>query len=40
MKLLLDTHVVIWFLKRDPALSDVAREAIRNDENEVVECLW
>ena len=35
MKLLLDTHALLWWLFDDPQLSRKARAAIRNLENEV-----
>ena len=34
MKLLLDTHALIWFLDDDPKLSAVARQAIEEPANE------
>ena len=34
MKLLLDTHALIWFLEDDPKLSAVAREEIEDATNE------
>ncbi len=34
MKLLLDTHALIWFLEDDPKLSAVAREQIEDATNE------
>ena len=34
MKLLLDTHALIWFLENDPKLSAAAREAIEEAANE------
>jgi PIN domain nuclease of toxin-antitoxin system len=33
MKLLLDTHALIWFLVNDPKLSTVAREGIEEPAN-------
>ena len=33
MKLLLDTHALIWWLDDNPILSEPAREAIVKDEN-------
>ena len=33
MKILLDTHMVIWALTNDPQLSDQAREMISDPEN-------
>lgn len=35
MKVLLDTHVFLWWLTDDPQLSPLAREIIGNGENEV-----
>ncbi|MGF7150456.1 PIN domain nuclease of toxin-antitoxin system [Sphingomonas zeicaulis] len=35
MKLLLDTHALIWWLNGDEALSHRAREAIADEANEV-----
>lgn len=35
MRVLLDTHTLIWWLATDPNLSIVAREAIADDANEV-----
>ena len=35
MNLLLDTHVVLWWLGDDPTLSDAARSAIADPENTV-----
>ena len=43
MRLLLDTHAVLWWLSDDHALSDTARAAIANPENEPlisVASLW
>ncbi len=34
MKLLLDTHAVLWFLEDASQLSDAARLAVENEENE------
>ena len=36
MKLLLDTHALIWWLADDPALSKIARDAIKDPDNEAV----
>jgi PIN domain nuclease of toxin-antitoxin system len=36
VKLLLDTHALIWALADDPALSQPARDAIANPTNEVL----
>ncbi len=33
MKLLLDTHVIIWFVEGDTSLSLLARQAIENPNN-------
>ncbi len=35
MRLLLDTHVFIWWIAGDTALSRAARAAIRDEDNEV-----
>ena len=35
MKILLDTHILIWFHKDDKRLSQKAREIILNPQNEV-----
>jgi PIN domain nuclease of toxin-antitoxin system len=35
MRLLLDTHILLWVLEADPHLSSKASELIRNTENEV-----
>jgi PIN domain nuclease of toxin-antitoxin system len=43
MKLLLDTHVFLWFISRDNRLPDAMRESIRDLNNEVylsVVSLW
>lgn len=34
MRLLLDTHILLWFQAGDPALPKVAEEAIRSEANE------
>jgi PIN domain nuclease of toxin-antitoxin system len=34
MKLLLDTHALLWFCEGNPSLSAVAREAIEDESNE------
>ena len=36
MKVLLDTHVLLWWLFDDPALSQPARDAIRDPGNSVL----
>jgi PIN domain nuclease of toxin-antitoxin system len=36
MKVLLDTHIILWWLFDDPALSSPARDAIRDPENTVL----
>lgn len=36
MRLLLDTHIVIWSLTDDPRLSDKARLLIEDESNEVL----
>lgn len=33
MNLLLDTHILLWFLENDSKLSDRVREVITNPEN-------
>lgn len=33
MRLLLDSHALIWYLKGDTSLSDAARTAMEDDEN-------
>ena len=35
MRLLLDTHALLWWLGGDPALSNAAKAAIADDGNEV-----
>jgi PIN domain nuclease of toxin-antitoxin system len=43
MKLLLDTHVFLWFISGDERLPDVMQDSIRNPDNEVylsVVSLW
>lgn len=35
MKLLVDTHIFLWFISGDPHLPDFMRAHIRNRENEV-----
>ncbi len=43
MKLLLDTHVFLWFISGDERLPDGMRDSIRNPENDVyvsVVSLW
>ena len=35
MRLLLDTHIFLWFISGDPQLSKNIQNAIRNPENEV-----
>ncbi|HEY2329138.1 MAG TPA: type II toxin-antitoxin system VapC family toxin [Verrucomicrobiae bacterium] len=34
MKLLLDTHALLWFIGNDPQLSAPARQAIENPQHE------
>ena len=36
MRLLLDTHILLWILEDDPQLSTKAAELIRNKANEVL----
>jgi PIN domain nuclease of toxin-antitoxin system len=42
VRLLLDTHTLLWFLRDDPALSPTAKSAIEDSENQklvsVVSC--
>ncbi len=43
MRLLLDTHIFLWFISRDSQLAIAVRDAIRNPRNEVflsVVSLW
>lgn len=43
MRLLLDTHIFLWFISGDARLPDGWRESIRNPENDVylsVASLW
>ena len=35
MKILLDTHVLIWWLFDDPKLCSIARTQISNPQNEI-----
>ena len=35
MRLLLDTHTLVWWLSDDPALTVIARQAIADEQNEV-----
>ncbi|MDA2923330.1 type II toxin-antitoxin system VapC family toxin [Acidobacteria bacterium AH-259-L09] len=35
MKLLLDTHIFLWFISRDPRLSNTLQENIQDPDNEV-----
>ena len=36
MRLLLDTHALLWWLTDNPRLSDAAQAAIANPENDIV----
>jgi PIN domain nuclease of toxin-antitoxin system len=36
MKLLLDTHALLWFIGNDPQLSTPARQHIENPQHEFV----
>jgi PIN domain nuclease of toxin-antitoxin system len=36
MRLLLDTHVFLWYIAADPKLPSVFRDAIRDPANEVI----
>ena len=38
MKILCDTHILIWFLTGDDRLSVKARTIIENEENEIYSC--
>lgn len=43
MRLLLDTHIFLWFISADDRLSKAVRDSLRNPENEVylsVVSLW
>jgi PIN domain nuclease of toxin-antitoxin system len=43
MKLLLDTHTILWAMLGDPKLSALARSLLEDDSNEVfvsVVCIW
>ncbi|MFZ1083571.1 MAG: type II toxin-antitoxin system VapC family toxin [Terracidiphilus sp.] len=43
MKLLLDTHTILWAMLGDPKLSAMARSLLEDDSNEVfvsVVCIW
>lgn len=35
MKLLLDTHIFLWFISGDQQLADILRDTIRDPDNEV-----
>lgn len=35
MRILLDTHIFLWFISGDPQLSVGVRDAIRDRDNEV-----
>ena len=35
MRLLLDTHVFLWYISHDPRLPDVFRDAVRDATNQV-----
>lgn len=35
MRILLDTHIILWFLRNDPKLSDKAKEIILDEKNEI-----
>ena len=35
MRVLLDTHIMLWAMTNDPRLSKVAREIIEDEQNEV-----
>jgi PIN domain nuclease of toxin-antitoxin system len=36
MKLLLDTHALLWFISNDAQLSEAAKKQIENESNEVL----
>lgn len=36
MKLLLDTHVFLWYITADPRLLPLFRDAVREPKNEVL----
>ena len=36
MRLLVDTHVFLWWITDAPKMSELAREAIKNPENEIL----
>jgi PIN domain nuclease of toxin-antitoxin system len=43
MRLLLDTHTILWAMLGDPKLSGRARSALENESNDVfvsVVCIW
>jgi PIN domain nuclease of toxin-antitoxin system len=43
MRLLLDTHIFLWYISGDPKLTPLARDAIRNQNNYVflsIVSLW
>ena len=43
MNLLLDTHVLVWWITDDPALTESARKLIANRENQIyysIVSLW
>ena len=35
MKILLDTHILLWALSDDERLSEKARKAVENEDNEI-----
>ena len=38
MRLLVDTHVFLWWITDAPKMSRLAREAIKDPENEILGC--
>ncbi len=43
MKILLDTHIILWAISNDPRLPEKARKLIENEENEIyysIVSLW
>ena len=43
MKILLDTHILLWVLSNDAKLSEKARKLVENEENEIyysIVSLW
>ena len=43
MKILLDTHILLWAISNDSKLPEMARKLIENEENEIyysIVSLW